>query len=394
MRSEKLIEATLLLLATGMPGLSKIIILLTLEKSLDINVLGNFSNSFYAIQFLLVFTALGFAGRILAAVPIIKNIEKQKYLVKTINSFILLSITITPLILILYLLGSLSNLTSTFILMVFMGIQMIIRHYFMALKDYRSIFIIDSFLIIIYLVLFYYLNDIYISISLAYLCPALLLSLRLFKKYEFKLLDADNVKESFNISINNFFSGGVYLLVIPVASFSIGVMYGAFFALIHAIINSLFLISNALGIYFIPSLSKANDNRVRFNKILKYFSLVNTIVLIFFAIACFILYLILSELLLVEIFLLEDAFYLYMLFYFALMSSKTTLPIASAFISKGLSHKMIKINICLSLSYLFVLIISYYVLPGMLAMFIFLSSIILGNFLKLFVIGYMYNSIR
>ena len=140
----------------------------------------------------------------------------------------------------------------------------------------------------------------------------------------------------------------------------------------------------SLSIYYLPILSKNINNKFLLLNIYKKFSKYNYISLFLLFLFSLIIYFLLSQLLMPELFIIDDSLILYLLLILAMLSSKFSLPISNIFLSYEKTNYMTKINILIVIFYLFsFLFLSLFTITNLNFIKVFLFVITTGNILRI-----------
>jgi hypothetical protein len=358
-----------LLISIGMPGLQKLIIFLIIEFIFGVTILGKFSNDFYIVQFIIIFVAIGLSGIILVKLPKL-NLDKQKYFIsKIIYTYFLLTFFAFTVLFILELFNFVYSSLFSYVLLFTIGLNLLIRHYCLALKIYKKLIFLDLSVIFIFLLLINIFQNVSLIVSMCYLIPTI------FFIYKEKLLN--------NIILLNL-KDFINSLHISLVNLKLGIEYSAFFGTIFIISSIVVLIPMALSIYYLPILSQNILNKNLYQSIIKKFEFFNYISLISLFLFSILIYFVLSNFFLDELFNLNESFILYILFVLSIITSKLSLPISNIFLSFEKTYLMTKVNIKIIIFYFIsYLILSLITLDNLNFIEIFLIFITLGNILRI-----------
>lgn len=373
-----------LLISIGMPGLQKLIIFLIIEFIFGITILGKFSNDFYIVQFIIIFIAIGLSGIILVKLPKL-NLDKQKqFISKIIYTYFLLTFFAFTVLFALELFNFVYSSLFSYALLFTIGLNLLIRHYCLALKIYKKLIFLDLSIIFIFLLLINIFQNVSLIVSMCYLIPTVFFIYKEKLLNNIILLNLKDFINSVHISFVNFLTGGVYLLFTPLVNLKLGIEYSAFFGTIFIISSIVVLIPMALSIYYLPILSQNILNKNIYISLIKKFEFFNYISLIFLFLFSIVIYFILSNFFLVELFSLNESFILYILFVLSIITAKLSLPISNIFLSFEKTYLMTRVNVIIIIFYfLSYLIFSLITIDNLNFIEIFLICITLGNIFRI-----------
>lgn len=373
-----------LLLSTGMPGLQKLIFFFFIKLYFGIEILGVFSNDYYLIQLIMIFTSLGLSGLLLVKIPKLKENESRILFSNTIYTYFIIAIFAYFIVFLLYKFTFIYKLNSSFLLLFTIGLNLLIRHYYLALKKYKKVIFLDLLVILSFFLIINIWEEPLLILALSYILINIVYLLKEKLITSTKLLETKDIFNSFNISFVNFLSGGIYLVFIPIVNIKLGLAYSAFFGFIFIIVSIISLIPMSLSIYYLPILSKNINNKFLLLNIYKKFSKYNYISLFLLFLFSLIIYFLLSQLLMPELFIIDDSLILYLLLILAMLSSKFSLPISNIFLSYEKTNYMTKINILIVIFYLFsFLFLSLFTITNLNFIKVFLFVITTGNILRI-----------
>lgn len=377
-------EKILVIISTGMPGLQKLIIFLIIEFIFGITILGKFSNDYYIVQFIIIFNAIGLSGVILVKLPKLDIKEQKVFMSSVICSYSIMTLLFIFILFILEYFQFIYNNLFSSILLFSIGLNLLIRHYYLALRFYKKLIILDLIVIFIFLSIINFSENVLLIVATSYLISTIFF---IFKEklitYK-KILNKKDFINSLHMSFVNFLSGGIYLLFTPLVNIKLGIEYSAFFGTIFIISSIVVLIPMSLSIYYLPILSKNIMNKNLYIVIIKKFEFLNYLSLIGLFLFSIALYLVLSNFILKELFSIQESFLLYILFVISIITSKLSLPISNIFLSFEKTNLMTIVNIKVILFYITsYLILSLIELDNLMFIETFLISITLGNIFRI-----------
>ena len=384
MPKTNLINKLLVLIATGMPGLQKLIIFLIIEIFFGIVILGKFSNDFYIIQLIIIFNAIGLSGLILVKIPKLDESEKKIFMNKILWTYLILTFISFFLLLILEQVSLIYTSFYSFILLISIGLNLLLRHFYLSSREYREILSLDLFVIFIFLICFNFVQNVFLLVIVSYFLSTILFLVKCNFFSFLKFLKKNDFINSLNISFLNLLTGGVYLIFTPLVNFKLGVSYSAFFGIIFIVASIVVLIPMALSLYYLPIMSKNVLNNEIFKKIYRNFEMMNYLSLVVLFLLSIFIYYVLSRFILIELFSVDNSFVLFLLFVTSMITSKLSLPISNVYLSHEKTFLMTKTNIKIILFNLICFVsLSLTIIDNLLFIEIFLLCITLGNVFRI-----------
>lgn len=246
-----------LLFATAMPGLHRVVLFFIIARAFDPITLGRFSNDYYVIQTLMIFTVMGPAGLLLMRLPKLSATASARYFRQTLSLFWLAVLLCVPIIGALASLGTVYAGGGALLLMLGMGANVLMRHRCMAHKHYDSLFLYDAALLLGLLGLLvipgpaiYIASGIYLSVVAVYLLRTAAWRPHL------QLPDPTDRAQMLNVILINVFSGGILYTLVPVINTHLGEHYAALLGMIFVLASVVMLAPRALSLYLLPDLAK------------------------------------------------------------------------------------------------------------------------------------------
>lgn len=359
-----MINKFFLLIATGMPGLHKVVLFSLVNISFSLSTFGKFSNDFYLIQMFLLFNALGLIGLIMIKIPKCNMTIGKEYVSKitaTFHFFLILSI---PLLFLLKQYDYVFFLFSSFLLLLGMGGNLIARNYYLSHKNYILVVKLDLYVLILLIFSLSYKNDEFSPLlitSLIYISSYYIFLFFEKISFTYKIIPLIDLKKSFDISIINFLSAGVYFLLIPIVNKKLGVEYAGLIGMISVISTVMLLVPRALSLHYLPDFSRYFSQKKILIRQYKSFVLISFLSLIILFLFSFLVLFILKVFLSMKLFNLDNSIILYILFMFSVLISQLSLPAANMLLALEETKFLTKINFILVVIYLFsYLIITYF----------------------------------
>jgi O-antigen/teichoic acid export membrane protein len=380
-----MINKIILLIVTALPGIIKVLIFILIEKLYSTNSLGEFSNDYYVSQLFIIITAVGLSGIVM--INISKSKNHKENIIKIINTCIVFCICILPIYLLIYKFTLIYFLES-FILLISMSIYLIIRHYFLALKFYSKLLIYDLILSILLTIFILNFNDLNIiqKIYIPYLVVSILFIIKL-KEINLKYLDVTDLKQSFHISLTNFFSGGIYFFLIPLSNKTLGIEYSALMGMILTISSIIILFPRAFSTYYLPNISIGIEDKIFSNQLYRKMLKINYLTLIVLFLFTLLLLFFVKNFLFANLFTLNNSELLYILLMFSVLVSQLSLVPSNFIMVLKKNEITFKINALLSLIYILGYLLCSYFFHASNMIYVLLLIIIVGNFIRFVILN-------
>lgn len=254
--SEKL-EA---LVATGMPGLYKIIIFYFLAKFHSVDILGEVSTWQSIAQILGYFTAIGWASLIVVRVAKASGSKDQ------VDEFAKLAqMSVSSLLIVGLFVGLLGAVSGKFaaaleilLWLAAWTFYQVVRHFRIARKEYRSLIILDMCIIIASIVAVGAIQSNSASFVLAMIMLiGAVIAIYCIANFKPFYISSSFEKKGVEFGFVNFLGGGVSLTLIPLANFLEGASTAGFISLFLSFSSVVILIPRALSMNQLPNLSRA-----------------------------------------------------------------------------------------------------------------------------------------
>jgi hypothetical protein len=248
------------IVATGMPGLYRVIAFLLIERVYDLGDLGRAGSAFSIAQTLAFFTAIGWGALILVRVPVSPDRAHgvQCFYDLVRMGMVTLLVCGTVFAMEEPVLGFGLPVPEIIAILVGWTVYQLGRHYFLAQRSYRFIILTDAALIIVTCVSIFAFRPfgacagLPLGFSLG--TAGVWMFVRIGKpgrfkasRYEFKGLE---------FGFTNFLSGGIALSLVPIASFTNGPRFAGIMSLIASVSAISALIPRAITMYRLPELSR------------------------------------------------------------------------------------------------------------------------------------------
>ncbi|BCQ24510.1 hypothetical protein NK8_26840 [Caballeronia sp. NK8] len=248
------------ILATGMPGLYRVIAFLAVQKLYSLGDLGRAGVAFSIAQTLAFFTAIGWAGLILVRVPAAPDhaLRVRRFYELAFMGLVTLSVcsAMTAIV------GTLDRFDfpalETVFILVGWTVYQLARHYFLAHREYRFIVLNDIVLLLttfLSILAFRKLNAVAgLPLGIALALSGALMLFRIGRPDNFEVPHYE--PKGLEFGFTNFLSGGIALSLVPMASHTDGIRFAGLMSLIGSICAISALIPRAITMYRLPALSR------------------------------------------------------------------------------------------------------------------------------------------
>jgi len=384
-----------LIITTGLPGIHKLIFFFFIESYLGVFTLGEFSNDYYIIQFFIIFNALGLSSLLMVNLPKKNALDEIKNYSSIINVTMLFGLLISfPLIVLLYETNILYTIFDAYLLLVGMSGNLIVRHYFLALKMYKHIFIFDLLVLLFFLLVFTITYFLEVKISILELVAIIYLGsyISFLTYYKMKVLrniiPKKEIYLALNVGLVNAFSAGVYFVLIPLVNKKLGVEYAGLIGIIFTISSLLVLIPRAMSMYFLPDISKNILDYKSTEKIYTRYKYINIFSLFSLFIVSLLLLFSFNYYFLDRLFQLKDANIIYILFMSSVLISQLSLAPSNLLIAFEKAEVLRNIGFKLLIWYLFIYVVLEILdVQHFIFVYLFISSMLLANLYRFYILN-------
>lgn len=261
MKYGRLIGKAEAIVATGMPGLYRVIAFFGVQKIYSLGELGTAASAFSIAQILAFFTAIGWASLILVRVPAAKtkgDAVQRFYELLCMGGVSALVVSAGVLLWSLWFQPGMSW-REIIAILVGWSIYQLTRHYFLAHREYRRVIAYDLVLLAMTAVFVVTLHGLGMSAewplgaALAAVGTLMLLNIgtpgRLPDRWKFE-------PKGLEFGFTNFLSGGIALSLVPIANVADGARFAGVISLIASFSLISALIPRAISMYRLPELSR------------------------------------------------------------------------------------------------------------------------------------------
>lgn len=249
------------IIATGMPGLYRVLAFIGVQKIYSLSDLGRAASAFSVAQILAFFTAIGWTTLILARVPAAHCREDGVQRFYELVQMAAISLVAFAVGIVLWAWAFPSEVSGleTGVIMAGWTFYQVTRHYFVALREYRRIIAYDLFLLAATAAYVVGCHDFGIAagfpLGLALLTTGALILVNIGRPQKFLRATTFEFK-GLEFGFNNFLSGGVALSLVPIANFTEGAHFAGVVSLVVSFSAICALIPRAISLYRLPELSK------------------------------------------------------------------------------------------------------------------------------------------
>jgi O-antigen/teichoic acid export membrane protein len=264
----------LVLATTAMPGLQRLLMFIFLERLLSMEQLGYFASDFSLLQIISFFSAIGWSGLVLTRVPKLTDTDSEIYLLNILTMAILYCLGYALIIILLFYAGLLFDLYGSIFFMISWMFYQIVRHYRLAKRGYRLIISADLSALLLFILLVSFGIGALLAASVSYLIATLILFIKTspFKEQLKNLSKEDHVK-SFQISMSNFLSSGIFLGLPFIVTLGDDEKYSALLGYLLSVIVMAQLIPRGLSLYLTPKIAELNHTKKSVTILIKYIGL-------------------------------------------------------------------------------------------------------------------------
>lgn len=249
------------LVATGMPGAYKVLIFFLLQELYGLSLLGNIASWQSIAQIFGFFTAIGWCSLILVRVA---KAESEQDRINNFNSLLLMGLFTLGFFCVGILLagevvGEQEQAVEVAVWLCAWTAYQIPRHYLIAQKKYRHALLLDCAIILSSVLCLLALSAELISLALA--CCMLIagmFAIIIFQKRNYrKTLVLGFDSKGIEYGFINLLSGGIYLSLVPLASYFAGKDFAGIVSLYIAVSGVALLIPRAIAINQLPRVAQA-----------------------------------------------------------------------------------------------------------------------------------------
>lgn len=249
------------IIATGMPGLYRVLAFIGIQKVYSLSDLGRAASAFSIAQILAFFTAIGWASLILVRVPAARDRDDRVQRFYELLRMAVVSLLLLGAGVVIWTQLFQPDVSALEIALIMLGwtLYQLTRHYFLALREYRRVIAYDVVLLAataVYVVSCRRMGataGLPLGAALATVGALMLINIGrpgnipFWGTFEPKGLE---------FGFTNFLSGGVALSLVPIANFTDGAQFAGVISLVASFSAISALIPRAISMYRLPELSK------------------------------------------------------------------------------------------------------------------------------------------
>lgn len=254
------------IVATGMPGLYRVIAFVAVQKIYSLPDLGRAASAFSVAQILGFFTAIGWASLILVRVPTAKNRVERigcfYELVRMAGSTLLVSSI--GVLLWTKMFDSGASGIDIVVVMIGWTFYQVTRHYFLSLRTYRRVIAYDISLLATTGACLMASRGLgkpaALGLGTALAVTGVIMLFSIGLPHKMRIRGPFEIK-GVEFGFTNFLSGGVALSLVPIANYTDGPQFAGIISLVASFSAISALIPRAISMYRLPELSKLVSSR-------------------------------------------------------------------------------------------------------------------------------------
>lgn len=258
-------QAMLALIATGMPGVQRLMIVSLIQYEYGLEVLGEFTNDLSIVFMITLFTAIGWANLILVRVPAAQGGERL-CVVHDLMRYIVPAVGVggCTIAILGYVNQAFAPASMIVVLVGWTGYQLV-RHYLISVRDYERLLQIDAACTGSIALL--------LAVPMTFVNPLMCMGIpltaiafggwirvergaRLIKHQKPPTGDG-SLRTGLEFGMTNFLNEGMTLLLAPITASVSGVAYAGVIGLSTAILSVVLLFPRALTMHYMPKLAMA-----------------------------------------------------------------------------------------------------------------------------------------
>jgi O-antigen/teichoic acid export membrane protein len=252
----------LLLLGTGLPGLTKLIAILWVKETAGSEVLGEVLSDINIATMFTYFTAIGWAIILINRVAVTKNSCEQFAIINGIMIQTILAILISCLALaVLFYIGVTKNLVNSVIFVIGYSSYQLIRHFYFGKKEPLSLCFLELSILLISIAGLYFFSDSSQLLAYIFSVPLMLVAVVWFLSETYRLMaekapifeyQKNVTDKALYFGLANMASSGSLLLLVPVVNGYSNSTYAALVGLIVTLVGMVLIFSRTITSYYLP----------------------------------------------------------------------------------------------------------------------------------------------
>lgn len=266
-----MVNRIIILIATSLPGVQKMLILSFVGLFYGTMTLGTFVNDTFIVYMAVIFTSLNWSGVLLVDLNRYPQNLHTKLFGKIISYSIFYVLLATPFFFLLWHYNLIVDLYGSLFFLLSFSLYQVWRHYCLAQHKYREI-VIQDILIVFLSLLLVWINT-FLSLSVVGLLALPFLSpifhfihinrgIVIFSTSFYRnKLNLNMHKRALQRAISNFSTGSLPLLIAPLSYNLLSNEYTAVIGFFSNIATSMILLPRAISFHKLPYLSKQYNNK-------------------------------------------------------------------------------------------------------------------------------------
>ncbi|WP_299773695.1 hypothetical protein [uncultured Pseudoteredinibacter sp.] len=242
-------------IATGLPGLHKLIVFLVVQNSMSVEELGKFASDFSLLQVLASFTMVGWAGLVMTRTPKLKGDCGEFQFQLFLTSTLYCSVFCFGLLL-LDCWGMVFDIKGAILVTFMLMYYQLLRHKKIVEGKFLEIVLVDILSILVFIAFSFSMTPL-VCLCLSYFTSVILFLRNMDFDIKFSVLRCFDQLKSFQVAVSNFIQSAP-LLSLP---FVVNAKFGSdYSALLGVSISYLFLLNLAprgISSVFLPRLARA-----------------------------------------------------------------------------------------------------------------------------------------
>lgn len=256
----------MLLIGTGLPGVTKLMAIYFVQLSAGSEVLGKLLSDLNIISMFTFFTAIGWASLLIIRVAMEKD-RLSRYqifngiLLKVIPVFFLSLVVI--LVMQIYSIFHYLDLACLYLFVY--SVYQLTRHFYFGCADPRSLFILEVVIAALTITYGIFASLLDLGLLAVFVAPILFatlidvffwqVSLKQNSRKFFGHLDLDS-RKAYEFGFANLASGGVYMLLVPIVGLYLSPSYSALVGVLVTLIGFVLIVSRTFTNFYLPVLAK------------------------------------------------------------------------------------------------------------------------------------------
>jgi len=251
-----MLEKVEVLVATGLPGLYKILVLFFITETFGLSTVGVFASEFSISQIVAFFTAIGWSSLILVRVP--QRQGDSGAWCAYISILIMATMSFVPLLIAVFIVYYSLGISAygVICLVISWSLYQMHRHYYVSLKKYRKLILYDSVLIALSIASVAITHENYVSVTISSSMFATFVVFFISDYTNKKIAYAGFDLKGLELGASNFFSGVIPLAIVPLAHYHVDEQVAGIISIFLAVTAAVLLIPRAISLYKFPDITR------------------------------------------------------------------------------------------------------------------------------------------